>query len=76
MVGAGNFNPRTQEGEAGGSLCVPGQSGLQELVPGQAPKIQRNPVSKNKKQTKKLKKIKTGQCGKRIEDRGETRIPF
>ena len=32
--------------EAGRSLWVRGQPGLQELVPGQAPKLQKNPVSK------------------------------
>ena len=60
---ARTFNPTTREGEAGGSLWVLGQPGLQELVPGQVPKLQRNPVSKNKtkqkqketnKQTKKV----------------------
>ena len=36
--------------EAHRSLCPQGQPGLQELLPGQAPKLQTNPVSKNKKQ--------------------------
>ena len=40
------FIPSTREAEAGGSLCVRGQPGLQALVPGQ-----RNPVFK--KTTKK-----------------------
>ena len=44
-VGAHTFNPTSQEAEAGGSLCVPGEPGLQELAPGQAPKLWRNPVS-------------------------------
>ena len=42
------FNPSTQEAEAGGSLWVWGQPGLQELVLGQAPKLQGNPVLKTK----------------------------
>ena len=42
------FNPSTREAEAGGSLEVRGQPDLQELVPGQAPKLQRNPVLENK----------------------------
>ena len=50
------FNPSTREAETGGSLGVRGQLGLQELVPGQAPKIQRNTVSKNQKKKKKKKK--------------------
>ena len=37
------FNPSTQEAETGESLGVQGQPGL---VLGQAPKLQRNPVSK------------------------------
>ena len=45
------FNPSTWEAEAGRSLGVQDQPGLQELVPGWAPKVQRNPVLK--KQTKK-----------------------
>ena len=47
-VVAHSFNTSTQEAEAGGSLCVRGQPGLQEVVPGQNPKLQRNPVSKTK----------------------------
>ena len=43
------FNPNTGEAGAGKSLCVQGQPDLQELVPGQAPKQQRNPVSENQK---------------------------
>ena len=50
------FNPSTQEAEAGGSLWVRDQPGLQELVQGQAPKPQRNPVSKNEKKKKKERK--------------------
>ena len=46
------FNPSTWEAETGGSLGVQGQPGLQELVPGQAPKLQRSPVSKKPKQNK------------------------
>ena len=48
---AHTFNPSTQEAEAGGSLWVRGQPGLQDLVPEHAPKLQRNPVSKRKKKT-------------------------
>ena len=55
---AGAFNPSTWEAEAGGCLGVRGQPGLQELIPGQAPKLQRNPVSKN--QTKKKKTEERG----------------
>ena len=40
------FNPSTLEEEAGGCLWVWGQPCLQELVPGQAPKLQKNPLSK------------------------------
>ena len=40
------FHPSTREAEAGGSK---GQPGLQELVPWQAPKQQRNPVSNKQK---------------------------
>ena len=43
------FNPSTQEAEAGGSLWVRGQPGLQKLIPGQAPKLQWNPALKNHK---------------------------
>ena len=39
MVVAHFFNPSTREAEAGKSLCIQDQPGLQELVPGQAPKI-------------------------------------
>ena len=46
------FNPSTQETEASGSLWVQGQPGLQKLVPGKAPKLQRNPVSKYEKKKK------------------------
>ena len=42
------FNPNTQEVEAGRSLWVQGQPGLQELVPEQALKLQKNPFLKNK----------------------------
>ena len=49
---AGAFNPSTWEAEAGGCLGVRGQPGLQELIPGQAPKLQRNPVMKKKKNKK------------------------
>ena len=40
------FNPSTLEAEIGRSLRVQGQPGLQELGPGQAPKLQSKPVSK------------------------------
>ena len=43
------INPSTRKAEAG---RVRGQSGLQELVPGQSPKLQRNLVSKNKQTNK------------------------
>ena len=42
------FNPSTREAEAGGSEF----KDLLELVPGQAPKLQRNPVIKNTTKTK------------------------
>ena len=51
------FNPRTLEAEAGGSLWVWGQPGLQELVLGQPGLTQINPVSK-KQRLKILKKCK------------------
>ena len=48
------FNPNTQEAEAGGSLSLrPDWS--TEQVPGQAPKLQRNPVLKNKQNKTKQK---------------------
>ena len=50
------FNPNTQETETGGSLWVQGQSSLQERVPGQALKLQRNPVSKKKTKEEKISK--------------------
>ena len=49
------FNPSPWEAEAGGSLGVRGQPGLLELVPGKAPKLQRNPVSKNQKRERERK---------------------
>ena len=49
------FNPSTWEAEIGGSLWVQGQFGLQELVPGQAPKLKK----KKKKQKKQKRKKKT-----------------
>ena len=49
VVLAHAFNPSTREAEAGVSLWVRGLPGLQELVPGQAPKLQRNNISKNQK---------------------------
>ena len=52
VVVAHAFNPSTQEAEAVGSLWIRDQPGLQELVPGLAPKLQRNPVSKKQKQNK------------------------
>ena len=45
------FNSSTREAEPGGSLWVRDQPGLQELVPGQVPKLHRNPVSKKEKKT-------------------------
>ena len=54
----GGCNPSTWEVEAGESLWVRGQPGLQELVQGQAPKLQRNPVSKNQKKKRKAKEAK------------------
>ena len=51
-VVAHTFNPSTQEAEAGESLWVQGQPGLQKWVPGQAPKLQRNPVSKKQNKNK------------------------
>ena len=57
LVVVHTFNPSTQDAEAGGSLWVWGQPALQELTPGQAPKLQRNPVLKNQptNQTNKTK---------------------
>ena len=48
------FNPSTQEAEAGRSLWVRHQPGLQELVPGQATKLQRNSVLEKSKTNRKL----------------------
>ena len=48
MVVAHTFNPSTHKAEAGETLMVPGNSSLQELISGQARKLQRNPVSKQK----------------------------
>ena len=42
------FNPSTWEVEAGGPLWVWAQPGLQDLVPGQAPKLQRKSIFKKK----------------------------
>ena len=50
--GAHAFNPSTREAEAGGSLWVRGQSGLQELVPGQEPKRYGETLSQKIKKTK------------------------
>ena len=54
------FNPTIWEAQAGGSLWVRGQIGLQDLVPEQVPKVQRNLVLKNqnKNQTNKQTKKK------------------
>ena len=38
-----SFNSSTREAGAGGYLLVQGQPGLQELVPGQAPKATEKP---------------------------------
>ena len=43
------FNPSTREAEAGGSLGVRRQPGLQELVPGQATKATEKPCLKKTK---------------------------
>ena len=51
------FNPGTQEAEAG-PLRVQGQSGLQELVPGQVPKQHRNTETLSQKKTNKKHKNK------------------
>ena len=48
------FNPSTREAEAGRTLWVRGQPGLQELVSGQAPKLQRNPVTEKPKRTENI----------------------
>ena len=50
---ANTFNPSTQEAEACVSLYVGGQPSLQEKVPGQAPKLQGNTVSKIPKKNRK-----------------------
>ena len=51
----------TQEAEARGTLLVPGNSSLHELIPWQTPKIQRNLVSKQKEASKQtIKKIVLG----------------
>ena len=42
------FSSSTQEAEAGGSLWVQGPPGLQELVPGQAPKQHKETQSRKK----------------------------
>ena len=42
----------TQEAKARGTLLVPGNSSLHELIPWQTPKIQRNLVSKQKEASK------------------------
>ena len=55
------FNFSTWEAEAGGS--VQDQPGLQELVPGQARKPQRNPVSKNKNKKIPYESNKTNRVG-------------
>ena len=52
------FSPSAREAEAGESLWVLGQPGLQELASGQAPKLQRNPVLKNKTKEQKNKQTK------------------
>ena len=59
------FNPGTWEAEAGGTLWVQCQPGLQELVPGQAPKQDRETLSQKtktntNKQTNKQKEKKIG----------------
>lgn len=46
---------REAEAEAGGSLSVLDQPTLQEIVPEQAPKLQRNPVWKKQKDSRRLK---------------------
>ena len=49
------FNPSTREVEAGGSLSVRDQPGLQERVPGQEPKSYRETLSRKIKKKKKKK---------------------
>ena len=61
------FNPSTREAEAGASLGVRDQPGLQELVPGWSPKLQRKPVSKNKNKNKQTNK-KRLQAIQRVQD--------
>ena len=51
------FNPSTREAEAGGSLWVWGQPGLQELVPGQESKATEKPCLEKSEKKKKLKSI-------------------
>ena len=41
-----DFNPGTQEAEAGESLGIQGQPGLQELVPGQVGVLDRETLSR------------------------------
>ena len=53
VVEAHSSKPSTQEAEAGEFLWVWGKPDLQELVPGQGPKLQRNTASN--KQTNKPK---------------------
>ena len=54
----GMRNPSIWEAEAGGSLWVQGQPGLQELVPGQAPKLHRETLLKNNNNYKKRLRVK------------------
>ena len=46
------FNASIREAEAGRSLRVRGQPCLQEIVPGQVPKLQRNLSQKTQKEKK------------------------
>ena len=50
------FNPSTWEAEAGESLRVQGQPGLQELVPGQLELLQRDTLSQKRKEKEREKK--------------------
>ena len=52
-----DFNPCTGKAETGGSQEFQGQHGLQELVPGQTPKPQKNPVPPKKCNTRKTRAI-------------------
>ena len=70
------FNPSTWEAEAGSSLWVRDQLGLQELIPGQASKTTKKPCLKQtNKQTNKTTTTKTqkGRKREREEERKKER---